>query len=123
MKEGAISADVSCLQLSDGVSKGRQLNQLAMVVGEPILQQIDPQIQAFVKGSRSSRHQHFRAIGTATSRILAQTGVLDTQCTLHWSRLAAFSELFPRPRVRDALFVKDGQFSTCAGELAALIWR
>ena len=58
------------------------------------------------------------AMGTATW-LLAETGLLaDTRCTIHWSKLPAFSEVFRTPRVRDSLFVKDGQYSRCAGELA-----
>ncbi|MER9433251.1 DJ-1/PfpI family protein [Mesorhizobium sp. M0408] len=59
------------------------------------------------------------AVGTATW-LLARTGLLaGARCTIRWSRLAAFAEVFNQPRISDSLFVKDGQYSTCAGELAA----
>lgn len=59
------------------------------------------------------------ALGTATW-LLAQAGLLkDLNCTVHWSRLAAFSEIYRHVRVKQTLFVRDGQFTTCAGELAA----
>lgn len=59
------------------------------------------------------------ALGTATW-LLADAAVLDqTRCTIHWGWMAALSETFEGLAVADALFVRDGQIVTCAGEFAA----
>ncbi|CDX24832.1 AraC family transcriptional regulator [Mesorhizobium plurifarium] len=93
-------------------------DQLVIVAGEPIERQSTPNVNAFLRRT-ARRGIAISGIGTATW-LLAQAGVLaDSRCTIHWSRLAAFSEVFRKPRIREALFVKDGQYSTCAGELAA----
>ncbi|BCM17720.1 GlxA family transcriptional regulator [Mesorhizobium sp. J8] len=91
---------------------------LAVVAGEQVEHQFTPQLNSYLR--TAARHGvPVTAVGTATW-LLAQTGLLaGTRCTIHWSRLAAFSEVFTQPRIRDTLFIRDGQFSTCAGELAA----
>ncbi|MGX5851151.1 GlxA family transcriptional regulator [Mesorhizobium sp. PL10] len=93
-------------------------DHLAIVAGEMVEHQFTPQLNSFLRAT--ARHAvPMAAVGTATW-LLAQTGLLTgTRCTIHWSRLAAFSEVFAQLRIRDTLFVRDGQFSTCAGELAA----
>ncbi|MFD2054835.1 GlxA family transcriptional regulator [Mesorhizobium calcicola] len=93
-------------------------DHLVVVAGEPVEHQFTPQLNSFLR--TTARHGvAVTAVGTATW-LLAQTGLLTgRRCTIHWSRLAAFSEVFTQPRIRDTLFIKDGQFSTCAGELAA----
>ncbi len=59
------------------------------------------------------------ALGTATW-LLADAGLLnDARCTIHWGKMAALSESFYDLAIDDALFVRDGQIVTCAGELAA----
>lgn len=59
------------------------------------------------------------ALGTATW-LLADAGLLgDARCTIHWGKMAALSETFYDLAIDDALFVRDGQIVTCAGELAA----
>nr|WP_244562592.1 helix-turn-helix domain-containing protein [Ensifer aridi] len=59
------------------------------------------------------------AIGTATW-LLAEMGALkNTECTIHWERMAAFSETFSGPRVTDAIFTGDGSIWSCAGETSA----
>ncbi|MER9832771.1 GlxA family transcriptional regulator [Mesorhizobium sp. M0134] len=111
----AISVDVTTEALS---ATNIHLNQLVIIAGEQVEHQQTPQLHAFLR--RMARQGIFiSALGTATW-LLAETGLLaDTPCTIHWSRLAAFSEVFHKPRIRETLFVKDGQYSTCAGELAA----
>lgn len=100
------------------LSGSRKPNHLAVIAGEPVAQQVSPQFNAFMR-ALVRRSIPISAMGTATW-LLAQTGLLaNSRCTIHWSRLAAFSEVFSQPQVRDSLFVKDGQFSTCAGELSA----
>nr|WP_246592153.1 GlxA family transcriptional regulator [Aminobacter anthyllidis] len=59
------------------------------------------------------------ALGTATW-LLADAAVLGkARCTIHWSRIASLSETFEDLYVDDALFVRNGQIVTCAGEFAA----
>ncbi|KAA3447941.1 transcriptional regulator [Mesorhizobium sp. SARCC-RB16n] len=112
-----VSVDVNIDELASQVDEGRP-GQLAIVSGEPVERQLTPQFNGFLR-LMARRGVALSAFGTATW-LLAQTGLLaGTRCTIHWSRLAAFSEVFNQPRIRDSLFVKDGQFSTCAGELAA----
>ncbi|MGX9148222.1 GlxA family transcriptional regulator [Mesorhizobium sp. 128a] len=113
----AISIDVTLGELASHLD-GHRPGQLAIVAGEPVERQLTPQLTGFLR-LMARRGVAISAFGTATW-LLAQTGLLaGTRCTIHWSRLAAFSEVFSQPRIRDSLFVKDGQFSTCAGELAA----
>ncbi|MER9120954.1 GlxA family transcriptional regulator [Mesorhizobium sp. M0954] len=97
---------------------GKAPNHLAIIAGEPVSRRLPPQITSVLR-TFARRGIPISALGTATW-LLAQTGLLaGTRCTIHWSRLAAFSEMFQQTQARDALFVKDGQFATCAGELAA----
>ncbi|AZO12044.1 GlxA family transcriptional regulator [Mesorhizobium sp. M3A.F.Ca.ET.080.04.2.1] len=113
----AIPVDVTVDELTSN-PQDRRLGQLAVVAGEPVERQLTPQLNRFLR-VMARRGVAISAVGTATW-LLAQTGLLaGTRCTIHWSRLAAFSEMFNQPRIRDSLFVKDGQYSTCAGELAA----
>jgi AraC family transcriptional regulator, glycine betaine-responsive activator len=59
------------------------------------------------------------ALGTATW-LLAEMGALrNTECTIHWEQLAAFSETFSGPKVIDAIFTGDSGIWSCAGETAA----
>ncbi|RWB52582.1 MAG: hypothetical protein EOQ42_24290, partial [Mesorhizobium sp.] len=111
----AISIDVTPDALS---ASDAHLDQLVIIAGEQVEQLHTPQLHAFLR--RIARRGIFiSALGTATW-LLAETGLLaDTPCTIHWSRLAAFSEVFRKPRILETLFVKNGQYSTCAGELAA----
>ncbi|WP_296746310.1 GlxA family transcriptional regulator [Mesorhizobium sp.] len=113
----SVAVDMSIDDLALGIDD-RERIQVAIVAGEPVERQLTPQLAGFLR-TVARRGVPISAVGTATW-LLARAGLLaDTRCTIHWSRLAAFSEVFHKPRIRDALFVKDGQFSTCAGELAA----
>ncbi|MER9076733.1 AraC family transcriptional regulator [Mesorhizobium sp. M0904] len=112
----AISVEATVDELASS-SEDRKIRQLVVVAGEPIEGQLTPQLSGFRLMAR--RGVSMCAVGTATW-LFAQTGLLSgTRCTIHWSRLAAFSEVFRKPAIRETLFVKDGQYSTCAGELAA----
>ncbi|MET3597570.1 transcriptional regulator GlxA family with amidase domain [Mesorhizobium shonense] len=112
-----VSVDVTVEELSSNL-EDRRPDQLAIVASEPVEQRLTPQLNGFLR-MMARRGVAISALGTATWP-LAQAGLLaGTRCTIHWSRLAAFSEVFAQPRICDSLFVKDGQYSTCAGELAA----
>ncbi|CAN7345082.1 GlxA family transcriptional regulator [Mesorhizobium sp. LjNodule214] len=114
----SIPVDVTVEELTADGSHSCRLNQLVVVAGEPVEKQMTALLNSFLR-LVARRGVSISAIGTATW-LLAQTGLLgDTRCTIHWSRLAAFSEVFHKPRIRDSLFVRDGQYSTCGGELAA----
>ncbi|RWO20082.1 GlxA family transcriptional regulator [Mesorhizobium sp.] len=96
----------------------RRPNQLAIMTGEPVEQQLTAELNGCLR-TMARRGVPISAVGTATW-LLARTGLLaGTRCTIHWSRLAAFAEVFNQPHISDSLFVKDDQYSTCAGELAA----
>ncbi|MER8760475.1 GlxA family transcriptional regulator [Mesorhizobium sp. M0976] len=111
-----VDVTIGALGSSDGSS--RQLDHFAIVAGEGVERQFTPLLNGFLR-SIARRGVAISAVGTATW-LLAQTGLLaENRCTIHWSKLAAFTEVFRKPRVRDSLFVNEGQFSTCAGELAA----
>ncbi|MER9637907.1 GlxA family transcriptional regulator [Mesorhizobium sp. M0228] len=113
----SVAVDVVIDELLAG-SGDRRPNQLAIVTGELVEQQLTPELNGFLR-TMARRGVPISAVGTATW-LLARTGLLaGTRCTIHWSRLAAFAEVFNQPRISDSLFVKDGQYSTCAGELAA----
>lgn len=95
-----------------------EIAQLVIVAGEQVESQLTPGLASFLR-SFARRKIPISAIGTATW-LLATTGLLEeSACTIHWSKFAAFSETFPRLKVRDSLYVKHGRFSTCAGELSA----
>lgn len=113
----SIAVDVTIEELNTCIGN-RGPHHLAIIAGEPVGRRLTPQFNNFLR-TIARRGVPISAVGTA-SWLLAQTGLLaGTRCTIHWSRLAAFSEVFCQTQIRDALFVKDGQFSTCAGELAA----
>lgn len=53
--------------------------------------------------------------------LLARSGLLDgRRCTVHWENFASIAEEFPHVVVNDAVFLKDGQFITCAGGASSL---
>ncbi|MER8428429.1 GlxA family transcriptional regulator [Mesorhizobium sp. M1403] len=113
----SVAVDVTIDELNT-CSGHRGPNHLVIVAGEPVGRRLSPQFNNFLR-IIARRGVPISALGTATW-LLAQTGLLaGARCTIHWSRLAAFSEVFSQPQIRDSLFVKDGQFSTCAGELAS----
>ncbi len=57
----------------------------------------------------------------STTWLLAETKILGRgTATIHWSLLAAFQEEHPQLEVENALFLKNGKLTSCAGELAAL---
>jgi transcriptional regulator GlxA family with amidase domain len=114
----SIPVDVTIDALRARGPVGFELNRLAIVAGEPVERQLTPELHWLLRSS-SRCGIPISAVGTATW-LLAQTGLLaDRPCTIHWSKLAAFSEVFRKPCIRDSLFVNDGRYSTCAGELAA----
>jgi AraC family transcriptional regulator, glycine betaine-responsive activator len=54
------------------------------------------------------------------SWLLAEMGVLqNAKCTIHWEKLAAFTETFDGLVVSDAIYAKDDGIWSCAGEIAA----
>ncbi|QKC86904.1 GlxA family transcriptional regulator [Mesorhizobium sp. NZP2077] len=113
----SVAVDVTTDELNSR-SPSRGPDHLIIVAGEQVGRRLSPQCNNFLR-MIARRGVPISALGTA-SWLLAQTGLLaGTRCTIHWSRLAAFSEVFSQPDIRDTLFVKDGQFSTCAGELAS----
>jgi transcriptional regulator GlxA family with amidase domain len=55
------------------------------------------------------------------SYLLAKAGLLDGyQCTIHWDRIAATREEFPRINFRDDIYFIDRDRYTCAGGAAAI---
>lgn len=91
---------------------------VAILAGEGVERHGSHEMRAFLR--RIARAQlPIYALGTATW-LLADAGVLgDIRCTIHWGKMAALSETFYDLAIDDALFVRDGQIVTCAGELAA----
>ncbi|MER9883510.1 GlxA family transcriptional regulator [Mesorhizobium sp. M0118] len=111
----SIAVDVTAEELAGSHTS---VDRLVVITGEKVERQFTPQLQALLR-RMARRGIPIAALGTATW-LLAETGLLtDAPCTIHWSRLAAFTEVFRKPRVTETLFVKHGQYSTCAGELAA----
>lgn len=92
---------------------------LVLIGGNRIEDQVATQLAPILR--QWGRHQlPICAIGTATW-LLAAAGVLRNRmrCTTHFTLLAALEETFPDLAVEDALFVQDGNITTCAGEFAA----
>lgn len=86
--------------------------------GEGVERHGTPQLHAFLRNALRSRVAIY-ALGTATW-LLADAGLLaDRRSTIHWSKLAAFAENFYDIEIDDALFVRDRQIVTCAGDFAA----
>ena len=57
----------------------------------------------------------------STTWLLAEAGLLVRgRATDHWSLMAALQEKHPQLDVENALFLKNGKLTSCAGELAAL---
>ncbi|RWK94396.1 GlxA family transcriptional regulator [Mesorhizobium sp.] len=114
----AVPVDATIAALDARGTKGGVLDQLIIVAGEMIEKQAPDILNSFLR-KMARLGVGISAIGTATW-VLARAGLLaDIRCTIHWSKLAAFSEVFRTARIQDSLFVKEGQYSTCAGELAA----
>ncbi|MEO5325630.1 GlxA family transcriptional regulator [Mesorhizobium sp. CC13] len=86
--------------------------------GEGVERHSSHELRALLR--RAARAQlPIQALGTATW-LLADAGLLsEARCTIHWTKMAALSETFYDLATDDALFVRDGQIVTCAGELAA----
>ncbi|MER9214353.1 GlxA family transcriptional regulator [Mesorhizobium sp. M0663] len=114
----AVPVDTTVAALDARGTKGGVLDQLIIVAGEMIEKHSPDILNSFLR-KMARLGVGISAIGTATW-MLARAGLLaDIRCTIHWSKLAAFSELFRTARIQDCLFVKEGQYTTCAGELAA----
>lgn len=78
-----------------------------------------PGIQSLVRLC-ATRAVPLYGLGTGTW-ILAESGLLqNSNCTIHWAKLAALAETFNSLQVSDVLFVRHHNTVTCAGELAAL---
>lgn len=90
---------------------------LMLCAGDGVEGQDLPALRAFLR--RSARTGiHIYALDTA-AWLLADASLLDdARCTIHWGRMAALSETFSDIDVDDALFVRDGRFTTCAGGFA-----
>lgn len=116
------SASGICVEVAGGVmEKVHALDLQGGVVvcaGEGVERHGSRHLRAFLRNC-VRRSVPVYALGTATW-LLADAGVLgSSRCTIHWGKMAALSELYSDLDVDDALFVRDGQFVTCAGELAA----
>lgn len=92
---------------------------LAVCAGEGVEKHSTHQLRTLLRGATRTRAPIY-ALGTATW-LLADAGLLaGTNCTIHWDKMAALAETFHDLSIDDALFVRDGQVVTCAGELAAV---
>lgn len=92
---------------------------LVLIGGDYIEDRHSPRLRSLLR-RHALRKIPIYAIGTATW-LLAEAGVLrnGARCTVHWSKLAALCETFQDLAAEDVLFVHDGNFTTCAGELSA----
>lgn len=97
----------------------KKFDMLVLVADSPMP---SSPISAELAGTiRRCVRQHIPVVALGTAPwLLAEAGLLDkTRCTIHWSRLAAFTESFRASRATDSIFVRDQGIWTCAGELAA----
>ncbi|MDA7551599.1 helix-turn-helix domain-containing protein [Rhodobacteraceae bacterium] len=71
---------------------------------------------------RFANRQNIPIFGVdAAAWILADAGVLNGRTVaVHWDASCAFSERFPEVKVRNSLFLRDGNIVTCAGDLATV---
>jgi transcriptional regulator GlxA family with amidase domain len=119
------SASGVCVEVSGSVTGevrphqgGSHACSVVVCAGEGVERHNSDSVRAFLRGCVRS-HMPVYALGTATW-LLADAGLLgNSRCTIHWGKMAALSEIYYDLDIDDALFVRDGQFTTCAGELAA----
>lgn len=92
---------------------------LVVIGADRVEEQSNCQLAAFLR-RQFRRNLPMFAIGTATW-LLAEAGALryGARCTIHWTKLGALAETFGDLMVEDALFVHDGNLTTCAGDFAA----
>lgn len=91
---------------------------IVICAGEGVETHGSHELRAFLRRAFRA-HVPIYALGTATW-LLAEAALLDDiKCTIHWGKMAALQETFYDLAIDDALFVRDGQIVTCAGELAA----
>lgn len=116
------SASGICVEVSGSVTGrpyqgGPYTGSIVVCAGEGVERHNSDSLRAFLRGCVRANMPLY-ALGTATW-LLADAGVLgNSRCTIHWGRMAALSETYYDLDIDDALFVRDGQFTTCAGELA-----
>jgi transcriptional regulator GlxA family with amidase domain len=101
------------------LSLAMKFDMLVLVADSPTTPSaISPELAGTIRRC-VRQHVPVVALGTAPW-LLAEAGLLDkTRCTIHWSRLAAFTESFRASWTTDSIFVRDRGIWTCAGELAA----
>lgn len=92
---------------------------LVLIGGDHVEDRHPPQLYAFLR-RQVRRGVPIYAIGTATW-LLAEAGAFRSgaRCTVHWTKAAALCETYQDLVVEDALFVRAGNLTTCAGEFAA----
>ncbi len=95
-----------------------QADLLLVCAGEDVEKYAGRELRSFLK--RMSRcGVMMGGIGTG-AWLIADAGLLaGRDCTIHWSKMPAFSERFRDVRVDNRLIQQDEEISTCAGELAA----
>lgn len=118
------SASGICVEVSGGLAGDRVLRcsgpggGVVVCADEGAERHRSPRLRAFLRDC-ARRGLPIYALGAATW-LLADADLLrSARCTIHWGKMAALSETFYDLAVDDALFVRDKQFVTCAGELAA----
>jgi transcriptional regulator GlxA family with amidase domain len=91
---------------------------LLICAGQEVEGQGGPHLRSMLRHAARRRVPVY-AMGTA-SWLLADAGLLgDKRCTIHWNKMAAFAERFHDIEIDDALFIRDRQVVTCAGDFAA----
>jgi AraC family transcriptional regulator, glycine betaine-responsive activator len=98
---------------------GKKFDMLVLIADGPMP---SAPISAELAGIiRRCVRQHIPVVALGTAPwLLAEAGLLDSKrCTIHWSKLAVFTETFRASRATDSIFVRDRAIWTCAGELAA----
>jgi transcriptional regulator GlxA family with amidase domain len=104
---------------ASSLPSSKNFDMLVLVADGPIL---SAPISAELVGIiRRCVRQHVPVVALGTAPwLLAEAGILDSKrCTIHWSKLAVFTETFRASRTTDSIFVRDRAIWTCAGELAA----
>ena len=101
-----------------GLNAGRLPDAAIICSGDGIEQHCSAAVMSLLR-LYARRGAWLYGVGTGTW-LLAKSGLLTgVRCTIHWPKIAAFSETFDRLSIDDALFVRDGPIVTCAGGFAS----
>ena len=111
-------ATLSFARVKPGHPRSEKLDMVVLVSGSCVERRASQDLSSAI---RMCKRQKIPVVALGTSAwLLAEMGALrDVTCTIHWEKMAAFSETFCGPRITDAIYAEDDGIWSCAGESAA----